>query len=324
MAKSGNSGIKHDKDSQFSQEFEGGAAGEVGGCENPEVDSSVADVSGGQDDGCGGGDAGSFGEARSGDSSRNGDRVDGGGDADSSISNGSGSRDGDSSTAHASADLPGSAGVGGVEFGSDAASSGVPVLPPDAAADRSDNRRNNSQLDVHRGSSNADAAAVLPPIRPGSDTASPMVNCSDGQTNSPVGYGFSSADRDHSSEDADPRSIDSRGTGAHSVLDDHSDDNSGDLSTRSIGDSSGDSSITDWESRYKRLLVANEEHVPVELLPDSRNESVLRDYARRLRMFAEESHTGGHVDRVQQAASTPSYRSANDMANNLFKLLRSG
>ena len=62
----------------------------------------------------------------------------------------------------------------------------------------------------------------------------------------------------------------------------------------------------------------------MELLPDSRNESVLRDYARRLRMFAEESHTGGHVDRVQQAASTPSYRSANDMANNLFKLLRSG
>ena len=320
MAKSGNSGIKHDKDSQFSQEFEGGAAGEVGGCENPKVDSSVADVSGGQDDGCGGGDAGSFGEARSGDSSRNGDRVDGGGDADRSSSNGSGSRDGDSSTVHASADLPGSAGVGGVEFGSDAASSGVPVLPPDAAADRSDNRRNNTQLDVHRGSSNADAAAVLPPIRPGSDTASPMVNCSDDQTNSPVGYGSSSADRDHSSEDADPRSIDSRGTGAHSVLDDHSDDNSADLITRSIGDSS----VTDWESRYKRLLVANEEHVPVELLPDSRNESVLRDYARRLRMFAEESHTGGHVDRVQQAASTPSYRSANDMANNLFKLLRSG
>lgn len=320
MAKSGNSGIKHDKDSQFSQEFEGGAAGEVGGCENPEVDSSVADVSGGQDDGCGGGDAGSFGEARSGDSSRNGDRVDGGGDADRSSSNGSGSRDGDSSTAHASADLPGSAGVGGVEFGSDAASSGVPVLPPDAAAYRSDNRRNNTQLDVHRGSSNADAAAVLPPIRPGSDTASPMVNCSDDQTNSPVGYGSSSADRDHSSEDADPRSIDSRGTGAHSVLDDPSDDNSADLITRSIGDSS----VTDWESRYKRLLVANEEHVPVELLPDSRNESVLRDYARRLRMFAEESHTGGHVDRVQQAASTPSYRSANDMANNLFKLLRSG
>ena len=320
MAKSGNSGIKHDKDSQFSQEFEGGAAGEVGGCENPKVDSSVADVSGGQDDGCGGGDAGSFGEARSGDSSRNGDRVDGGGDADRSSSNGSGSRDGDSSTVHASADLPGSAGVGGVEFGSDAASSGVPVLPPDAAADRSDNRRNNTQLDVHRGSSNADAAAVLPPIRPGSDTASPMVNCSDDQTNSPVGYDSSSADRDHSSEDADPRSIDSRGTGAHSVLDDHSDDNSADLITRSIGDSS----VTDWESRYKRLLVANEEHVPVELLPDSRNESVLRDYARRLRMFAEESHTGGHVDRVQQAASTPSYRSANDMANNLFKLLRSG
>lgn len=320
MAKSGNSGIKHDKDSQFSQEFEDGAAGEVGGCENPEVDSSVADVSGGQDDGCGGGDAGSFGEARSGDSSRNGDRVDGGGDADRSSSNGSGSRDGDSSTAHASADLPGSAGVGGVEFGSDAASSGVPVLPPDAAADRSDNRRNNTQLDVHRGSSNADAAAVLPPIRPGSDTASPMVNCSDDQTNSPGGYDSSSADRDHSSEDADPRSIDSRGTGAHSVLDDHSDDNSADLSTRSIGESS----VTDWESRYKRLLVANEEHVPVELLPDSRNESVLRDYARRLRMFAEESHTGGHVDRVQQAASTPSYRSANDMANNLFKLLRSG
>lgn len=320
MAKSGNSGIKHDKDSQFSQEFEGGAAGEVGGCENPKVDSSVADVSGGQDDGCGGGDAGSFGEARSGDSSRNGDRVDGGGDADRSSSNGSGSRDGDSSTAHASADLPGSAGVGGVEFGSDAASSGVPVLPPDAAADRSDNRRNNTQLDVHRGSSNADAAAVLPPIRPGSDTASPMVNCSDDQTNSPGGYGSSSADRDHSSEDADPRSIDSRGTGAHSVLDDHSDNNSADLITRSIGESS----VTDWESRYKRLLVANEEHVPLELLPDSRNESVLRDYARRLRMFAEESHTGGHVDRVQQAASTPSYRSANDMANNLFKLLRSG
>lgn len=320
MAKSGNSGIKHDKDSQFSQEFEGGAAGEVGGCENPKVDSSVADVSGGQDDGCGGGDAGSFGEARSGDSSRNGDRVDGGGDADRSSSNGSGSRDGDSSTAHASADLPGSAGVGGVEFGSDAASSGVPVLPPDAAADRSDNRRNNTQLDVHRGSSNADAAAVLPPIRPGSDTASPMVNCSDDQTNSPVGYGSSSADRDHSSEDADPRSIDSRGTGAHSVLDDHSDNNSADLITRSIGESS----VTDWESRYKRLLVANEEHVPVELLPDSRNESVLRDYARRLRMFAEESHTGGHVDRVQQAASTPSYRSVNDMAKNLFKLLRSG
>lgn len=320
MAKSGNSGIKHDKDSQFSQEFEDGAAGEVGGCENPEVDSSVADVSGGQDDGCGGGDAGSFGEARSGDSSRNGDRVDGGGDADRSSSNGSGSRDGDSSTAHASADLPGSAGVGGVEFGSDAASSGVPVLPPDAAADRSDNRRNNTQLDVHRGSSNADAAAVLPPIRPGSDTASPMVNCSDDQTNSPVGYDSSSADRDHSSEDADPRSIDSRGTGAHSVLDDHSDNNSADLITRSIGESS----VTDWESRYKRLLIANEEHVPMELLPDSRNESVLRDYARRLRMFAEESHTGGHVDRVQQAASTPSYRSANDMANNIFKLLRSG
>lgn len=320
MAKSGNSGIKHDKDSQFSQEFEGGAAGEVGGCENPEVDSSVADVSGGQEDGCGGGDAGSFGEARSGDSNRNGDRVDGGGDADRSSSNGSGSRDGDSSTAHASADLPGSAGVGGVEFGSDAASSGVPVTPPDAAADRSDNRRNNTQLDVHRGSSNDDAAAVLPPIRPGSDTASPMVNCSDDQTNSPVGYGSSSADRDHSSEDADPRSIDSRGTGAHSVLDDHSDNNSADLITRSIGESS----VTDWESRYKRLLVANEEHVPLELLPDSRNESVLRDYAQRLRMFAEESHTGGHVDRVQQAASTPSYRSANDMANNLFKLLRSG
>ena len=147
-----------------------------------------------------------------------------------------------------------------------------------------------------------------------------MVNCSDGQTNSPVGYGSSSADRDHSSEDADPRSIDSRGTGAHSVLDDPSDDNSVDLITRSIGDSS----VTDWESRYKRLLIANEEHVPMELLPDSRNESVLRDYARRLRMFAEESHTGGHVDRVQQAASTPSYRSVNDMANNLFKLLRSG
>lgn len=320
MAKSGNSGIKHDKDSQFSQEFEGGAAGEVGGCENPKVDSSVADVSGGQDDSCGGGDAGSFGEARSGDSSRNGNRVDGGGDADRSSSNDSGSRDGDSSTAHASADLPGSAGVGGVEFGSDAASSGVPVLPPDAAADRSDNRRNNTQLDVHRGSSNDDAAAVLPPIRPGSDTASPMVNCSDDHTNSPVGYDSSSADRDHSSEDADPRSIDSRGSGAHSVLDDHSDNNSADLITRSIGESS----VTDWESRYKRLLVANEEHVPVELLPDSRNESVLRDYARRLRMFAEESHTGGHVDRVQQAASTPSYRSANDMANNLFKLLRSG
>ena len=320
MAKSRNSGIKHDKDSQFSQEFEGGAAGEVGGCENPKVDSSVADVSGGQDNGCGGGDAGSFGEARSGDSSRNGDRVDGGGDADRSSSNGSGSRDGDSSTAHASADLPGSAGVGGVEFGSDAASSDVPVLPPDAAADRSDNRRNNTQLDVHRGSSNADAAAVLPPIRPGSDTASPMVNCSDDQTNSPVGYGSSSADRDYSSEDADPRSIDSRGTGAHSVLDDHSDNNSVDLITRSIDESS----VTDWESRYKRLLVANEEHVPLELLPDSRNESVLRDYARRLRMFAEESHTGGHVDRVQQAASTPSYHSANDMANNLFKLLRSG
>ena len=147
-----------------------------------------------------------------------------------------------------------------------------------------------------------------------------MVNCSDDQTNSPVGYDSSSADRDHSSEDADPRSIDSRGTGAHSVLDDHSDNNSADLITRSIGDSS----VTDWESRYKRLLVANEEHVPVELLPDSRNESVLREYARRLRMFAEESHTGGHVDRVQQAASTPSYRSANDIANNLFKLLRSG
>jgi len=320
MAKSGNSGIKHDKDSQFSQEFEGGAAGEVGGCENTKVDYSVADVSGGEDDGCGGGDASSFGEARSGDSNRNGDRVDGGGDADRSSSNGSGSRDGDSSTAHASADLPGSAGVGGVEFGSDAASSGVPVLPPDAAADRSDNRRNNTQLDVHRVSSNADAAAVLPPIRPGSDTASPMVNCSDDQTNSPLGYGSSSANRDHSSEDADPRSIDSRGTGAHSVLDDHSDNNSADLITRSIGESS----VTDWESRYKRLLVANEEHVPVELLPDSRNESVLRDYARRLRMFAEESHTGGHVDRVQQAASTPAYRSANDMANNLFKLLRSG
>lgn len=320
MTKSGNSGIKHDKDSQFSQEFEGGAAGEVGGCENPKVDSSVADVSGGQDDGCGGGDAGSFGEARSGDSSRNGDRVDGGGDADRSSSNGSGSRDGDSSTAHASADLPGSAGVGGVEFGSDAASSGVPVLPPDAAAGRSDSRRSNNQRDVHRGSSNADADAVLPPIRSGSDTASPMVNCSDGQTNSTVGYDSSSADRDHSSEDADPRSIDSRGTGAHSVLDDPSDNNSADLITQSIGDSS----VTDWESRYKRLLVANEEHVPMELLPDSRNESVLRDYARRLRMFAEESHTGGHVDRVQQAASTPSYRSANDMANNLFKLLRSG
>jgi len=314
MAKSGNSGIKHDKDSQFSQEFEDGAAGEVGGCENPEVDSSVADVSGGQDDGCGGGDAGSFGEARSGDSSRNGDRVDGGGDADWSSSNGSGSRDGDSSTAHASADLPGSAGVGGVEFGSDAASSGVPVTPPDAAADNNDSRRNSRHLAVLMGSSSAAAGAVLPPIRPGSDTASPMVNCSDGPTNSPVGYDSSSADRDHSSEDADPRSIDSRGAGAHSVLDDHN------------GDSSGvvDSSVTDWESRYKRLLVANEEHVPVELLPDSRNESVLRDYARRLRMFAEESHTGGHVDRVQQAASTPSYRSANDMANNLFKLLRSG
>lgn len=320
MAKSGNSGIKHDKDSQFSQEFEGGAAGEVGGCENPEVDSSVADVSGGQEDGRGGGDAGSFGEARSGDSSRNGDRVDGGGDADWSSSNGSGSRDGDSSTAHASADLPGSAGVGGVEFGSDAASSGVPVLPPDAAADRSDSRRNNNRLAVPRGSSNADADTVLPPIRPGNNTASPMVNCSGGQTNSPVGYGSSSADRDHSSEDADPRSIDSRGTGAHSVLDDRSDNNSADLITRSIGESSA----TDWESRYKRLLIANEEHVPVELLPDSRNESVLRDYARRLRMFAEESHTGGHVDRVQQAASTPPYRSANDMANNLFKLLRSG
>lgn len=315
MAKSGNSGIKHDKDSQFSQEFEGGATGEVGGCENPKVDSSVADVSGGQDDGCGGGDAGSFGEARSGDSSRNGDRVDGGGDADRSSSNGSG----DSSTAHASADLPGSAGVGGVEFGSDAASSDVPVLPPDAAADNNDTRRNNTQLAVLIGSSSADADTVLPPIRPGSDTASPMVNCSDGQTNSPVGYDSSSADRDHSSEDADPRSIDSRGTGTHSVLDDPS-DNSADLITRSIGESSA----TDWESRYKRLLVANEEHVPVELLPDSRNESVLRDYARRLRMFAEESHTGGHVDRVQQAASTPSYRSANDMANNLFKLLRSG
>jgi len=316
MTKSGNSGIKHDKDSQFSQEFEGGAAGEVGGCENPKVDSSVADVSGGQDDGCGGGDAGSFGEARSGDSSRNGNHVDGGGDADRS----SGSRGGDSSTAHASADLPGSAGVGGVEFGSDAASSDVPVLPPDAAADNNDIRRNTTQLAVPLGSSSADAAAVLPPIRPGSDTASPMVNCSDGQTNSPVGYGSSSADRDHSSEDADPRSIDSRGTGAHSVLDDPSDDNSVDLITRSIGESS----VTDWESRYKRLLVANEEHVPVELLPDSRNESVLRDYARRLRMFAEESHTGGHVDRVQQAASTPSYRSVNDMAKNLFKLLRSG
>lgn len=316
MAKSGNSGIKHDKDSQFSQEFEGGAAGEVGGCENPEVDSSVADVSGGQDDGCGGGDAGSFGEARSGDSNR----VDGGGDADRSSSNGSGSRDGDSSTAHASADLPGSAGVGGVEFGSDAASSDVPVLPPDATADNRDSRRNNTQLGVLIGSSSADADAVLPPIRPGNNTASPMVNCSDGQTNSPVGYGSSSADRDHSSEDADPRSIDSRGTGAHSVLDDHSGDNSADLITRSIGESS----VTDWESRYKRLLIANEEHVPMELLPDSRNESVLRDYARRLRMFAEESHTGGHVDRVQQAASTPPYRSANDMANNLFKILRSG
>lgn len=313
MAKSGNSGIKHDKDSQFSQEFEDGAAGEVGGCENPEVDSSVADVSGGQDDGCGGGDAGSFGEARSGDSSRNGDRVDGGGDADRSSSNGSGSRDGDSSTAHASADLPGSAGVGGVEFGSDAASSGVPVTPPDAAADNNDSRRNSGHLAVLMGSSSAAAGAVLPPIRPGSDTASPMVNCSDGHTNIPVGYDSSSADRDHSSEDADPRSIDSRGTGAHSVLDDHSDDSSGVV----------DSSVTDWESRYKRLLIANEEHVPMELLPDSRNESVLRDYARRLRMFAEESHTGGHVDRVQQAASTPSYRSANDMANNLFKLLRS-
>jgi len=316
MAKSGNSGIKHDKDSQFSQEFEGGAAGEVGGCENPKVDSSVADVSGGQDDGCGGGDAGSFGEARSGDSSRNGNRVDGGGDADRS----SGSRGGDSSTAHAFADLPGSGSRGGVEFGSDAASSDVPVLPPDAAADNNDIRRNTTQLAVPLGSSSADADAVLPPIRPGSDTASPMVNCSDGQTNSPVGYGSSSADRDHSSEDADPRSIDSRGTGAHSVLDDPSDDNSVDLITRSIGDSS----VTDWESRYKRLLIANEEHVPMELLPDSRNESVLRDYARRLRMFAEESHTGGHVDRVQQAASTPSYRSVNDMANNLFKLLRSG
>lgn len=316
MAKSGNSGIKHDKDSQFSQEFEGGAAGEVGGCENPEVDSSVADVSGGQDDCCGGGDAGSFGEARSGDSSRN----DGDACADRSSSNGSGSRDGDSSTAHASADLPGSGSRGGVEFGSDAASSDVPVLPPDAAADNNDSRRNTTQLAVPLGSSSADADAVLPPIRPGSDTASPMVNCSDGHTNSPVGYGSSSADRDHSSEDADPRSIDSRGTGAHSVLDDPSDDNSVDLITRSIGDSS----VTDWESRYKRLLVANEEHVPMELLPDSRNESVLRDYARRLRMFAEESHTGGHVDRVQQAASTPSYRSANDMANNLFKLLRSG
>lgn len=316
MTKSGNSGIKHDKDSQFSQEFEGGAAGEVGGCENPKVDSSVADVSGGQDDGCGGGDAGSFGEARSGDSSRNGNRVDGGGDADRS----SGSRGGDSSTAHAFADLPGSGSRGGVEFGSDAASSDVPVLPPDAAADNNDIRRNTTQLAVPLGSSSADADAVLPPIRPGSDTASPMVNCSDGQTNSPVGYGFSSADRDHSSEDADPRSIDSRGTGAHSVLDDPSDDNSVDLITRSIGDSS----VTDWESRYKRLLIANEEHVPMELLPDSRNESVLRDYARRLRMFAEESHTGGHVDRVQQAASTPSYRSVNDMANNLFKLLRSG
>ena len=316
MTKSGNSGIKHDKDSQFSQEFEGGAAGEVGGCENPKVDSSVADVSGGQDDGCGGGDAGSFGEARSGDSSRNGNRVDGGGDADRS----SGSRGGDSSTAHAFADLPGSGSRGGVEFGSDAASSDVPVLPPDAAADNNDIRRNTTQLAVPLGSSSADADAVLPPIRPGSDTASPMVNCSDGPTNSPVGYGSSSADRDHSSEDADPRSIDSRGTGAHSVLDDHSDDNSVDLITRSIGDSS----VTDWESRYKRLLIANEEHVPMELLPDSRNESVLRDYARRLRMFAEESHTGGHVDRVQQAASTPSYRSVNDMANNLFKLLRSG
>ena len=320
MAKSGNSGIKHDKDSQFSQEFEGGAAGEVGGCENPKVDSSVADVSGGQDDGCGGGDAGSFGEARSGDSNRNGNRVDGDGYADRSSSNGSGSRDGDSSTAHSSADLPGSGSRGGVEFGSDAASSDVPVLPPDAAAGSNDIRRNTKQLAVPLGSSSADAAAVLPPIRPGSDTASPMVNCSDDQTNSPVGYDSSSADRDHSSEDADPRSIDSRGTGAHSVLDDHSDNNSADLITRSIGDSS----VTDWESRYKRLLVANEEHVPVELLPDSRNESVLRDYARRLRMFAEESHTGGHVDRVQQAASTPSYRSANDMANNLFKLLRSG
>ena len=316
MTKSGNSGIKHDKDSQFSQEFEGGAAGEVGGCENPKVDSSVADVSGGQDDGCGGGDAGSFGEARSGDSSRNGNRVDGGGNADRS----SGSRGGDSSTAHAFADLPGSGSRGGVEFGSDAASSDVPVLPPDAAAGNNDIRRNTTQLAVPLGSSSADADAVLPPIRPGSDTASPMVNCSDGQTNSPVGYGSSSADRDHSSEDADPRSIDSRGTGAHSVLDDPSDDNSVDLITRSIGDSS----VTDWESRYKRLLIANEEHVPMELLPDSRNESVLRDYARRLRMFAEESHTGGHVDRVQQAASTPSYRSVNDMANNLFKLLRSG
>lgn len=316
MAKSGNSGIKHDKDSQFSQEFEGGAAGEVGGCENPKVDSSVADVSGGQDDGRGGGDAGSFGEARSGDSSRN----DGDACADRSSSNGSGSRGGDSSTAHASADLPGSGSRGGVEFGSDAASSDVPVLPPDAAADSNDIRRNNNQLAVPLGSSRADADTVLPPIRPGNNTASPMVNCSDGQTNSPVGYDSSSADRDHSSEDADPRSIDSRGTGAHSVLDDHSDDNSADLITRSIGDSS----VTDWESRYKRLLIANEEHVPVELLPDSRNESVLRDYARRLRMFAEESHTGGHVDRVQQAASTPPYRSANDMANNLFKLLRSG
>ena len=320
MAKSGNSGIKHDKDSQFSQEFEGGAAGEVGGCENPKVDSSVADVSGGQDDGCGGGDAGSFGEARSGDSNRNGNRVDGDGYADRSSSNGSGSRDGDSSTAHSSADLPGSGSRGGVEFGSDAASSDVPVLPPDAAAGSNDIRRNTKQLAVPLGSSSADAAAVLPPIRPGSDTASPMVNCSDDQTNSPVGYGSSSADRDHSSEDADPRSIDSRGTGAHSVLDDHSDNNSADLITRSIGDSS----VTDWESRYKRLLIANEEHVPLELLPDSRNESVLREYARRLRMFAEESHTGGHVDRVQQAASTPSYRSANDIANNLFKLLRSG
>lgn len=316
MTKSGNSGIKHDKDSQSSQEFEDGAAGEVGGCENPEVDSSIADVSGGQDDGCGGGDAGSFGEARSGDSSRNG----GDACADRSSSNGSGSRDGDSSTAHASADLPGSAGVGGVEFGSDAASSGVPVIPPDAAADNNDSRRNTNQLGVLLGSSSADADAVLPPIRTGNNTASPMVNCSDGPTNSPVGYDSSSADRDHSSEDADPRSIDSRGTGAHSVLDDHNDNNSADLITRSIGESSA----TDWESRYKRLLIANEEHVPMELLPDSRNESVLRDYARRLRMFAEESHTGGHVDRVQQAASTPSYRSVNDMANNLFKLLRSG
>ena len=73
---------------------------------------------------------------------------------------------------------------------------------------------------------------------------------------------------------------------------------------------------------YKRLQIATDENVPVDLLPDTANEDELRDYVRRLRLFAEDSRHQGRVDRVQQAATIPTPQTLGDVSRSIFDVLR--